>query len=103
MTSLQKHRQAEELADIKAGSSLASTKSTTKATFTGEYQPIMLTAAKPLNRPKGTSGAQDDDAYPEGPVAIPDTTPSAHGHNGPQDLETIAREAGLDDAAVSIP
>lgn len=102
MNFLRKYLQVEKLADIKAGPSLSSTKSTTKATFTGEYQPIMLTAAKPPNRPKGAPGAQDDDTYPEEPVVIPKTTPSAYGYNGPQDLETIAREAGLDDAAVSI-
>lgn len=62
----------------------------------------MLTAAKPPNKPKGTPGAQDDNTYPEEPAVIPKTTPSAYGYNGPQDLETIAREAGLDDAAVSI-
>lgn len=83
------------------------TKSTTKASFNGEYQPIMLAVAKPANRPNGISEAQEDDSYPEGAEAnggtatVSKTVSRAHGHNGPQDLETIAREAGLDDSAVN--
>lgn len=97
-----RYRQVEEFANIRTGPSLTSAKPTTKATFTGEYQPIMLTTTKPANRPKGMSDTQDGDSCPEEATATPETALSARGHNGPQDLETIAREAGLDDAAVDI-
>lgn len=87
---------------------MSATKSTTKTTLTGEYQPIMLTAAKPANKPKEASNPQEDDAYFEsgdtdgGAVATFETAPGTGTHSGPQDLETIAREAGLSDAAVSL-
>lgn len=64
----------------------------------------MLVAERPANRPKG---AQEDDCYNEGSdtnagtAGVPDTASSIRDHSGPQDLETIARQAGLGDAAVS--
>lgn len=68
----------------------------------------MLSTAKPANRLKAISGAQVDDACfeggdaNEGAAAAPEIASGASSHSGPQDLETIAREAGLDDAAVNI-
>lgn len=96
----------EGYANIVKGPSLSSTKISTKSTLAGEYQPIMLTAAKPANRPKGTPSAQEDNAYfdddtNEGTPASSETTSSTRAHKESQDLETIAREAGLSDAAVS--
>lgn len=64
----------------------------------------MLVAERPVNRPKG---AQEDDCYHEGsdtntgPATVPGTASSIRDHNEPQDLETIARQVGLGDAAVS--
>lgn len=66
----------------------------------------MLTAAKPANKPKGTTaGAQNDDAYFEArgqDRGASETSSVTAVDSGPQDLEIIAREAGLNDAAVSL-
>ncbi|KAI5851262.1 hypothetical protein DFP73DRAFT_472445 [Morchella snyderi] len=86
-----------------AGPSLSSSKKSTTPIAPGEYQPIMLTVTTPANKPKGTSGAQDENSYFEEANGAVDPEPNSIDtsvENAPQDLETIAREAGLDDAAM---
>lgn len=65
----------------------------------------MLTAATPANKSKRTSGAQDENPYFEEINGVTNPESDSVGssvENAPQDLETVAREAGLDDAAVCV-
>lgn len=65
----------------------------------------MLMAATPANKPKGTSGARDESPYFEETNGVINPESNSVGtsvENVPQDLETVAREAGLDDAAVCV-
>lgn len=75
----------------------------------GEYKPIMLSVARPAGRPEVSSTEGEETPYSDGDTsdagmafgAGASASHQAQTDNGPEDLDTIARQAGLDDAAVS--
>lgn len=65
-----------------------------------EYKPIMLETTTPASKPEAYSD-DEEDAVDDGPAVSGTAAPYATGEmQGPQDLEAIAREAGLDESAV---
>ncbi|PWW78412.1 hypothetical protein C7212DRAFT_182613 [Tuber magnatum] len=87
--------------------SSASNKSNKKIVSAGEYRPMMVSAAKPANRPRDTGGNEENPYRSVGDdvsiiVADGETSYQAQaGHGGaPEDLDAIARQAGLDDSAM---
>lgn len=88
----------------------ASIKSNKKAVSTGEYKTIMVSAAKPASRPWDAfpDGSEEDPYRSVGgdaSVIVADGETSYQAQTGhsdaPEDLDAIARQAGLDDSAVS--
>lgn len=65
-----------------------------------EYKPIMLETTTPASKPEAYSD-DEEDAVDDGPAVSGTAAPYATGEmQGPQDLEAIAREAGLDESAM---
>ena len=75
------------------------------STAAREYQPIMLEAAKPAARPTEDADCLDEDpgfgaASAQQASDFAGTSAPAH---APQDLDSLAREVGLDENAVCRP
>ena len=74
------------------------------STAAREYKPIMLEAAKPAARPTEDAGCLDEDpgfgqaASAQQPAS--DSAGTSAPAHGPQDLDSLAREVGLDENAV---
>ncbi|KAL7267141.1 hypothetical protein RUND412_010282 [Rhizina undulata] len=89
-------------------SSIASSKTATvsKSKSSGDYKPIMLSAPKPASKPKEESFRFEESAYFEGRTpedevySADDSCTTMVSKAEPQDLETAAREAGLDEKAM---
>ncbi|KAG0636335.1 hypothetical protein HOY80DRAFT_891535 [Tuber brumale] len=87
--------------------SSTSNKSSKKTLPTGEYKPIMVSAAKPASRPWDADGNEGDPYRSVGddvPVIAADRETSYQAQTGhgdaPENLDAIARRAGLDDSAM---
>lgn len=77
----------------------------TSSISAGEYKPIMLEAAKPIRKPEEETEYLDEEpGFDAGSAASVQQSSYAASSSvtQPQDLESLAREAGLDQNAVGV-